>query len=152
MERSTAPGTRVRCHSLSLRPLSTVHGGIDRAPQLVGRGRVYADAPERFNHLVVAGAFDEHGRRRIGAVLVDIGAAIDAVIVENDDADGKPVAADRLDFHAGEAERRVAFDAEHGLAGLDGRTDGITHADAHHAPGADVDALARLIHIDNAAG
>ncbi len=46
---------------------------------------------------------------------------------------------------------RVAFDREHRLAGLDRGRDGIAHADAHDAPGADIDALARLIHVDDAA-
>ena len=35
--------------------------------QLVRRGRVDADAAEGLDHLVVARALDEHGRRRIGA-------------------------------------------------------------------------------------
>src|SRR5213075_2089719 len=80
-----------------------------------------------------------------------VSAAIDAVIIEDHDADRELVAADRLDLHAGEAERRVAFDGEHRLAGLNRRSDCITHTDAHDAPSADVDALARLIDVDDAA-
>ena len=37
------------------------------------------------------------------------------------------------------------------LAGLDGRRDRLAHADPHHAPGADVEALARLVHVDDGA-
>ena len=124
---------------------------VDGALELVRRRRIDADAAERLHHLVVARALDEHGRRRVRADLVDVGAAIDAVVVEDDDADRQLVPADRLDLHAGEAERAVAFDRQHRLAGLDGRADAIAHADAHDAPGADVDALARLIHVDDAA-
>ena len=116
-----------------------------------GAGRIDADAAERLHHLVVARALDEHGRRRVRADVVDVGAAIDAVVVEDDDADRQVVPADRLDLHAGEAEGGVAFDREHRLAGLDRGGDGIAHADAHDAPGADVEALARLIHVDDAA-
>src|SRR5256885_2097684 len=83
---------------------------------------------------------------------VQVGPAIDAVIVEDHDADRQLVAADRLDLHAGEAERTVAFHRERRFAGLDGGGDAIAHADSHHAPGADVDALARLVHVDDAAG
>src|SRR5438105_115771 len=79
-----------------------------------------AVAAEGFHHLVVARALDEYRRRRIGAARIDVGAAVDAVIVEDDDADRKLVAADGLDLHAGEAEGRVALDREHRLAGFDG--------------------------------
>src|SRR5262249_57801399 len=96
-------------------------------------------------------ALDEHGGRRVIARLVDVGAAIDAIVVEDDDAKRQFEAADRLDLHAGEAERAIALDREHRLAGLDRGADGVAHADAHDAPGADVDALARLVHVDDAA-
>src|SRR6267378_5217447 len=131
--------------------LAGVHGGIHGALQLIRCRGMDADAAECFHHLVVARALDEHGRRGVRANGIDVGAAIDAIIVEDDDADRQLVAADRLDLHAGETERRVAFDGEHRLAGLDGGCDRIAHADAHHAPGADVQALARLIHVDDAA-
>ena len=72
-------------------------------------------------------------------------------LLKIDDADRQLVPADRLHFHAGETEGAVAFDREHGLAGLHRGRDGIAHADAHDAPGADVQALARLIHVDDAA-
>src|SRR5205085_5080863 len=83
---------------------------------------------------------------------VDVGAAIDAVIVQDDDADRELVAADRLDLHAAEAEGAITLDREHLVAGLDGGRDGGTHADAHYAPGADIEALARLVHVDDTAG
>src|SRR5208283_2561714 len=83
--------------------LAGIHCRIHRALELVGGRRVDADAAERLHHLVVARAFDEHGGRGIGACRIDVGAAIDAVIVEDDDADRQIVAADGLDLHAGEA-------------------------------------------------
>ena len=86
--------------------------------QLVGRRRIHADAAEGLHHLVVARAFDEDGGRRIEPPAIDVGSAIDAVVVEDDDADRQVVAANRLDFHAGEAEGAVAFDREHRLAGF----------------------------------
>src|SRR5215472_2657863 len=70
-----------------------------------------ADAAAALDHFVVASAFDEDGGGRIGAAAaVRIGAAIDAVIVEDDGADRQLVAADGFDLHAGEAEGAVAFD------------------------------------------
>ncbi len=78
---------------------------------------MHADAAERLHHLVVARALHEDRRRRIGARRIDVGAAIDAVIVEDDDADRQVVPADRLDLHAGEAESAVALDREHRVAG-----------------------------------
>src|SRR6201999_4361436 len=111
-----------------------------------------ADAADGFDLLVVARALHEYRGGRIRTRRVDVGAAIDAVIVEDDDADRKVVAADRLYLHAGETKRAVAFDREHRLAGLDRCGDRIAHADAHHAPGADVEALAWLMHVDDTAG
>src|ERR1051326_2265305 len=132
--------------------LAGIHRRLDGATELVGRRHVGADAAEGFRDLVVARAFDERGRRRIRAAGgIDVGAAIDAVVVEDDDADRQLVAADRLDFHAAEAEGAVAFDREHRLAGLDRGGDPEPPADAHDAPGADVEALARLVHVDHAA-
>src|SRR4029078_2632952 len=90
-------------HRVDQRRLARVHRRVDGLLQLVGRGGIHADAAEGFHHLVVARALHEHGGRRIGVGAVDIGAAIDAVIVEYDDADRKVVAADGLDLHAGEA-------------------------------------------------
>ncbi|OIQ71774.1 hypothetical protein GALL_466090 [mine drainage metagenome] len=110
-----------------------------------------ADTTESLHHLVVARALDEYGCRGVRTNGIDIGAAIDPVIIEDDDANRQLVAADRFDLHAGEPEGRVAFDGEHRLASLDRSGDGIAHADAHDPPGADVDPLARLIHIDDAA-
>src|ERR1700730_13906034 len=133
--------------------LAGVHGRVHGALQFVGRRRMDPDAAEGFHHLVVARAFDEHGRGDIRTTgRIDVGSAIDAVIVEDNDTDRQVVAADRLDLHAGEAKRAVALDGEHGFAGLDRSRNGIAHADAHHTPGADVEPLARLIHVDDAAG
>src|SRR5260221_391442 len=129
-----------------------VQSRVDGPLQLVGRFRLYADAAERFDYLVIARAFDEDGRRRIqSAARIDVGSAVDAAVVEDDGADRQIVPADRLHLHAAEAEGAVAFDREHRLAGFDGRADGLAHADAHYAPGTNVQALARLVHVDNAA-
>src|SRR5690242_712486 len=133
------------------RGLASIHRRVDGALQLVGRRGVDAGAAERFHHLVVACALDEHGRRRVVAGLVGVGAAIDAVVVEHDDADGEVVAADRFDLHAGEAEGAVALDRQHRMTGLDRGGDRLAHADTHHSPGADVEPLARLVHVDHAA-
>src|SRR4051812_17384893 len=59
-----------------------VHGRVDGALQLVGGRRIHADASECLDHLVVTRAFDEDGDRRIRTHGVDVGAAIDAVVVE----------------------------------------------------------------------
>jgi hypothetical protein len=50
---------------------------------------------------------------------INVRAAIDAVIVEDDDTDRQLVTADGLDFHAREAECAVAFDRENRFAGFD---------------------------------
>src|SRR5467141_3445288 len=125
-------------HRVDQGRLAGVHGLVHGALELVRRRRVDANAAECLHHLVVTRVPDEDGRRNVRTPGgIDVGSAIDAVIVEDHDADRQVVAADRLHFHAGEAERRVAFDREHRLAGLYCRRDGIAHADAHHAPGAD---------------
>src|SRR5687767_10721119 len=68
--------------------------------------------------------------------------------------------ADHRDLHSfptrrssdlGEAEGAVALDRDHRLLGRDRRGDAVAHADAHDAPGADVDALPRLVHVDDRA-
>src|SRR5579875_3827267 len=97
---------------------------------------------EGLHHLVVARVLDEHHRCKIGpARRIDVGAAINTVIVENDDADRQLVAADRLDLHAGEAECRIALQCENGFAGFDRSTNREAHPDAHDTPGADVETL-----------
>ena len=109
-------------------------------------------AAEGFHQQVVARVLDEDGRGGVlAAGAVDVGALVDAVVVEDDHAHRQVVAADRLDLHAAEAEGAVALDRDHRLAGRHGRGDGEAHADAHDAPGAAVQALARLVHVDDAA-
>ena len=128
------------------------HRGIDSTRQLLGRRCVDADTAESLHHLVVTGVLDEHRRGDVGtARRIDVGAAVDAVVVEDDHADRQVVAADRFDFHAGETESAVTLDREHRLAGLDRSGNGKAHADPHDAPGANVEALARLVHVDDAA-
>src|ERR1700677_3280488 len=140
-------------HRVDERWFSGVHGRVDGALQVVRRGDIDANSAKPLDHPVVAGSRNEHGRRRIGtAAQVHAIAAIDAVVVEHDDADRQVVAADSLHLHTGEAERAVALDGEHRFSGLHSRGDRIAHADAHYAPGADIQALPWLIHVDHAAG
>src|SRR6478609_1553967 len=146
-----AAGSRID-HRIDEGRLAAIHRFVHGALELVRRGGVYADAAEGLHHHVVARALDEDGGGDVRATgRIDVGAAIDAVIVEDDDADRQIVAADGLDLHAGKAEGTVALDGEHRLAGFDGGGDRGAHADAHHAPGADVEPLARLVHVDHAA-
>src|SRR6202158_1380661 len=81
-----AAGRRID-HRVDEGRLAGVHGRVDGALQLVGRCHLHADAAECFHHLVVARAFGEYGRRRIRTRGVDVGSAINAVVVEDDDAD-----------------------------------------------------------------
>src|SRR3546814_1496053 len=82
-----------------------VDGLVHGAAQLVGARHVDADAAETLHHLVVAGALHEGGDRSVGAAGgIDVGAAVDAVVVEDHHADREVVAADGLHLHAGEAE------------------------------------------------
>src|SRR5215218_3474780 len=138
-------------HGIDERRLAGIHCLVDGAAQFVRCRSIHADATERLDDLVVTRAFHEHRGRRVRTGGINIGAAIDAVVVEDDDADRQLVTADRFHFHAGKTERAVAFHRQYRLAGLDRRGDRVTHADAHDAPGADVEALARLIHVDDAA-
>src|SRR5262245_27607079 len=132
--------------------LTGVHGLVHRADQFVGRRHADANAAKRFHQLLVAGVLDEDGGRNVRTTRgIDVGSAVDAVVVKDDDADREVVPADRFDLHAGEAERTVAFDREHAFAGLHRGRDGKAHADAHDAPGALIQTLARLIHVDDAA-
>src|SRR5215470_7833856 len=132
--------------------LAGVHSLVHGTLELVRRRHIGADAAECFHHLVVTRAFDEDGCRNVRAPRgVDVGSAVDAVIIEDDDADWKVVPADCFHFHAAETERAVALDREYGFAGLYRGRDGKAHADPHHAPGADVEALARLVHVDDTA-
>src|ERR1700733_13356586 len=84
-------------HRVDQRGLAAVHGCVDGALQLVRRGRIDANPAEPLDHFVVAGALYERGGGCVGTpARVDTIAAIDAVIVEHDDADRQVVAADRL--------------------------------------------------------
>src|SRR5216684_5545757 len=72
-------------HGVDQGRLARIHRRVDGALQFIRRGRVDADAAERLHHLVVARSLDEDSRRYIGAAgRIDVGSAIDAVIVEDD--------------------------------------------------------------------
>src|ERR1700730_1864499 len=97
-------GRRIN-HGVDQGRLARIHRRVDGALEFIRRGRIDAGAAERLHHLVVARSLDEDGRRNVGtAGRIDVGSAVDAVIVEDDDADRQIVAADGLDLHAGEAE------------------------------------------------
>src|SRR6187402_2335402 len=129
-----------------------VHGLVHRTAQLVRCRRLNTDAAERFHHLVVTRVLDEDRWRNVGtAGGIDVGSSIDAVVVEDNDADWQVVPANRFHFHAGEPKGAVAFYRQYRFARFDGGRHGEAHADAHDAPRANVEALARLIHVDRAA-
>ncbi|SPC14616.1 hypothetical protein CT19431_MP100198 [Cupriavidus taiwanensis] len=135
------------------RRLARAQRFVHRGLEFRRRGHVGTDAAEGFHHLVVARARHEgRDRRVLAAGRVHVDALVDAVVVEDDDADRQVVAADGLDFHAREAEGTVTAQRQHRLAGLDRRGHRIPHAYAHHAPGTHVQALARLIHVDHGTG
>src|SRR5437762_7637690 len=69
-------------------------------------GAVIALAAERLDELLVARITEQTGRRirLVGGV-----AAVDAIVVEDDRRYRQPVAADRPDLHAAEAEGAVAL-------------------------------------------
>src|SRR6202521_1311318 len=139
-------------YGVDKRRLTGVHRLVHGATQLIGRCHMGANAAECFRNLVVARVFNEDGCRSVRtASRIDVGSAVDAVVVEDNDAYRQLVPADRFHFHAAETKGAVAFHREHGFAGLHGGCDGKAHADAHDAPGADVQAFARLIHVDDAA-
>src|SRR3979409_1051929 len=96
-------------HRVDERRLAGIHGRVDGPLQLIRGSRVDAYAAKSLDHLVVARAFNEDGRRGVlGSRGVDVGAAVDTVIVEDDDADRQPVAANGFHFHARESEGAVA--------------------------------------------
>src|SRR6185369_6210031 len=131
--------------------LARGHGFFQRLGQFLRSRGPHADAAEGLHHHLVAGVLDELGGRHVAAGGVLVGALVDAVVVEDHDADRQVVAADRLDFHAAETEGAVALDGNYRLAARHRRGDGIAHADAHDAPGAHAQALARLVHVHDAA-
>src|SRR6476469_3396318 len=60
-----------------------VHRRVHCARSFIRRRRIDADAAEGLHYRVVAGALHERGRRRVRAGVVDVGPAIDAVVVED---------------------------------------------------------------------
>src|SRR5258708_18435247 len=106
-------------------------GFLQRLRQLFRPRVVVADSAECFDHLVVARALDEHRRGNVlAAGRVHVGAAIHAVVVEDNRANRQVIAADGFQFHAAEAERAIAFDRRNRLAARHPRPDGKPHANA----------------------
>src|SRR5450755_3734770 len=102
----------------------------------LGRRRCHhTHATEGLHQFLVARALDEHQWRWIASPgRIHFISAVDAVVVQDHDADRQVVAADRLDFHAGETEGTVPFDRDHLLAADHGRRNRKAHADAHDSP------------------
>src|SRR5690606_3771615 len=76
------------------RRLARIQSRIYRTLQLIGRCCVDSNAAEGLHHFVVAGVFYENSDSRIGtAGRIDLNPAINAVVVEDDDADGEIVPA-----------------------------------------------------------
>src|SRR6266480_1882566 len=101
-------------HGIDERGLARADGFLHCLAQLGRRRGVHAHAAEGLDQLVIACALDEHGGCHIRAAgWIDVGAAVDAVVVEDDHAHRQVVAADGLDFHPGEAESAVALDRDH---------------------------------------
>src|SRR4029450_11799263 len=96
-----AAGRRID-HRVDESRLAGIHRLVHGAAQLVRRRHANANSAERFDDFVVARVLDEGGRRRVGTTAgIDVGAAVDAVVVEDDDADRQVVAANRFYLHAG---------------------------------------------------
>src|SRR5207237_6967160 len=92
-------------------------------------------------------------RRWVGATAaIDVVAAIDSAVVEDDGDDRQAIPADGFDLHSVEAEGAVTFDGHDRLAADDRRADRVPHADAHHPPGPGIEAPARQAHVDDVAG
>ena len=122
----------------------------DGLAQFVGIGCNDTDTAKGLHHKLVFGVFDKDGCRRVLAPTPVFSiAAIDAVVVEDNDADRKVVAADGFHLHAGESKGTVTLDTKHLIAGLDSRRDSRSHADPHDAPGADIEPLAGLVDVDD---
>src|SRR6516162_4076375 len=106
-------------------------------------------AAERFDQFLVPCLFHQDGWRRVGAGAINLVAAINAPIIEYRDYDWQSITADRLEFHPGEAECAVPLDRDHWCAADDRSAHRVTHPDAHDAPCAAVEALARCPHVEN---
>src|SRR5512135_654191 len=131
-------------HGVDERRPARAHCFFHRLAQLGRRRSVHAHAAKGFHQLLVARVLDEYQRRGIAAAhRILFVAAVYAVVVQDHDAHRQVIATDSLHFHAGEAEGAVALDRDHRLAADRRGRDGEAHADAHHAPRADVQALAR---------
>src|SRR6516164_1522587 len=127
--------------------------GCERSLQCLGQARlvlrVVSNAAERLDHFVVAGVRLQAGRGWWKQTRLV--AAINPAVIEDHNDDRKSVAADSLDLHTAEAEGAVTLDSYDGLAAYGSGGNGIAHADAHHAPGTDIEAPARLPHVNNVA-
>src|SRR5919197_3338168 len=116
----------------ALRPRGRIDRAIDqgRSPrsqstgeslgQALRIGSRVAVAAKGFDQLFVARVLHQDGRRGVGATAaVDIVAAIDAAVVEDDRDDRQVIAANGSDLHAAEAEGAITFDGHDRLAADD---------------------------------
>src|SRR6516165_2006446 len=76
-------------HRVNESRLAGIHRRVYGTFQFIRARCIDAHTVERLNHFVVTRALHEHRRRRVRTGVVDVGAAINPVIVEDDDADRK---------------------------------------------------------------
>src|SRR5208283_1149365 len=107
----------------ALRPRIRIDCAIDqgRFPRSQGIGEslreplriegVVTDAAKSFNQLFVLRLLHQDGRSGVGATsAVNVVAAIDSTVVEDDGDDRQVIAANGFDLHSAEAKGAVAFD------------------------------------------
>src|SRR4029077_13987493 len=110
-----------------------------------GIGDMMAGTAESLDEFVITSVLHQNGWSRIStATSIHVVAAINPTIVKNNGDDGQGVAADGLNFHAAETEGAIALDGDDRFTGSHSRSNGVTHADSHHAPGPGIETLARL--------
>ena len=78
--------------------------------------------------------------------------AIDASVVEYQHRHRQSVTTNGFNLHSAEPEGAITFDGEHLLSARYGRTDAISHTNAHHTPCTRIQSQARMIHVDDITG
>ena len=78
--------------------------------------------------------------------------AIDASVVEYQHGHRQAVTTNGFNLHSAEPESAIALDSEHLLSTRYGRTDAISHTDAHYTPRTCIETQAWMIHIHDIAG
>src|SRR5262245_471107 len=104
-------------YAVDERRFPSPQGIIESVRQLGGCGGPVARTTECLDEAVMVCGGHQRGRRWVRRDGVGTVAAVDASVVEYDDHDGQPVAADGLQLHARESEGAVAFDGHHRRTG-----------------------------------